>query len=83
MKEAGSIFQPRFAIVLIVLVTLIFLLPAFGLTFGAPAATNSYTTAVELGGDGDVAAGNVLMSTALSLFTIVIFVTILMRTGLI
>ncbi len=53
------------------------------LAFAAPAATNSYTTAVELGGDGDVAAGNVLLSTAVSLFTIVIFVSILMHIGLI
>ncbi|ABN07122.1 Membrane bound hydrogenase subunit mbhE [Methanocorpusculum labreanum Z] len=39
MKDTGAIFQPKFAIVLIVLVTIIFLLPAFGLTFGDPAAT--------------------------------------------
>jgi predicted permease len=53
------------------------------LAFGAPAATNSYTTALELGGDGDLAAGVVLLSTALSLFTIVALMTLLMRAGLI
>jgi predicted permease len=48
----------------------------------APAATNSYSVAVTLGGDGDVAAGSVLLSTALSLFTIVIFTAALKYLGL-
>jgi hypothetical protein len=58
-------------------------LAIIAVAFGAPTATNSYTTAVELGGDGDVAAGVVLTSTALSLITIVSFTTILLHIGLI
>ena len=41
MKEAGSIFHPRFVLVLIVLVTLILLLPAIGLTFGDPSISST------------------------------------------
>ena len=41
MKEAGSVFQTRFVIVLIVLVTLILLLPAVGLTFGDPSISST------------------------------------------
>ncbi|NMA37228.1 MAG: AEC family transporter [Papillibacter sp.] len=52
------------------------------LAMAAPAATNSYSVAITLGGDGDVAAGSVLMSTALSLITIVIFTAALKYLGL-
>ncbi len=51
--------------------------------FAAPTAANSHATAQELGGDGDTAASNVLLTTALALFTIVIFMTVLLRLGLV
>ena len=51
--------------------------------FAAPTAANSHATAQELGGDGDTAASNVLLTTVLALITIVIFMTILLRNGLV
>ncbi|HJJ30006.1 MAG TPA: hydrogen gas-evolving membrane-bound hydrogenase subunit E [Methanocorpusculum sp.] len=39
MKDSGFAMRPGFVMVLIVLVTLILLLPALGLTFGTPAAS--------------------------------------------
>lgn len=61
MKDTGAIFQPKFAIVLIVLVTLILLLPAVGLTFGDPSisATDQYYidhSQVETGANNVVSA---------------------------
>ncbi len=61
MKDTGAIFQPKFAIVLIVLVTIIFLLPAFGLTFGDPniSSTDQYYidhSQTETGANNVVAA---------------------------
>lgn len=51
--------------------------------YAAPAAANSYTTALELGGDADLAANNLLMTTALSAVVIVVFMTVLMQLGLV
>jgi len=39
MKDPSFTMRPGFVMVLIVLITLILLLPALGLTFGAPAAS--------------------------------------------
>lgn len=41
MKETGSIFHPRFMIVLVVLATLILLVPAVGLNFGDPITSST------------------------------------------
>lgn len=51
--------------------------------FAAPTAANSHATAQELGGDGDTAASNVLLTTVLSLLTIVVLMTVLLRMGLV
>ena len=51
--------------------------------YAAPAAANAYTTALELGGDADLAANNLVMTTAMSAVSIVLFMTALLRLGLV
>lgn len=41
MKDCGFTIRPKFVLVLIILVTLILLLPAFGLTFGDPSISST------------------------------------------
>ncbi len=41
MKDCGFTIRPKFVLVLIILVTLILLLPAVGLTFGDPSISST------------------------------------------
>lgn len=52
------------------------------MSFGAPTAVNSYTMARELGGDGDLAAGIVVIDTALSCLTLFTWIVLLQALGL-
>lgn len=52
------------------------------LSFGAPTAVNSYTMARELGGDADLAAGIVVVDTALSCLTLFGWIVLLRALGL-
>ena len=50
--------------------------------YGAPVATASYPMAMNMGGDGELAGQLVFVSTALSLFTIFLFIFCLSQMGL-
>ena len=52
------------------------------LSFGAPTAVNSYTMARELGGDSELAAGIVVVGTALSCLTLFGWIVLLKTLGL-
>ena len=52
------------------------------LSFGAPTAVNSYTMARELGGDAELAAGIVVVDTALSCLTLFGWIVLLRTLGL-
>ena len=52
------------------------------MSFGAPTAVNSYTMARELGGDADLAAGIVVIDTALSCLTLFTWIVLLRTLGL-
>lgn len=51
--------------------------------YAAPTAANSYATAQAMGGDGDTAANSTLLTTLFSLVAIVLFMTALIRMGLV
>ena len=53
------------------------------ISFGAPTAVNSYTMARELGGDSELAAGIVVVDTALSCLTLFGWIVLLRSLGLI
>ena len=52
------------------------------ISFGAPTAVNSYTMARELGGDSELAAGIVVVDTALSCLTLFGWIVLLRSLGL-
>ncbi len=52
------------------------------MSFGAPTAVNSYTMARELGGDSELAAGIVVIATALSCLTLFGWIVLLRTLGL-
>ena len=52
------------------------------MSFGAPTAVNSYTMARELGGDGELAAGIVVIDTAMSCLTLFGWIVLLRSLGL-
>lgn len=51
--------------------------------FGGPAAVTSYSMAVQMGADGDLAAQIILVTTILVLFSLILFLTILGAYGFI
>ena len=50
---------------------------------GAPAAVNSYSTAVSMGGNGELAGEIVAVTSILSVFTLFVFLTVMGNIGLI
>ena len=50
--------------------------------FGGPVAVSSYPMAQNMGGDGDLANQAVVFTTILSLFTLIIFITIAANLGI-
>ena len=52
------------------------------IVFGAPTATSSFTMAQQMGGDGELAAEQVVFSTALSIATVFVFIFAGMQLGL-
>lgn len=51
--------------------------------FGAPTAVSSYSAAINLGGDGDLASKIVVFTSIFSIFTMFLWIFILKQTGLI
>jgi predicted permease len=49
--------------------------------FGAPAAVSSFSMAQQMGGDGDLAAQNILITTVASVFTIFMWVSLFSALG--
>ena len=52
------------------------------LVFAAPVAVNSYTMALQMDGDANLAGGIVLLTTALSCFTLFLWIWLLKSLGL-
>ena len=50
---------------------------------GSPAAVNSYSTAVSMGGNGELAGEIVAVTSLLSVFTLFVFLTVMGGMGLI
>lgn len=50
--------------------------------FGGPVAVSSYPMAQNMGGDGDLANQAVVFTTILSMFTLIIFITIAANLGI-
>lgn len=57
-------------------------LGAILMVFAAPVAVNSYTMALQMDGDADLAGGIILLTTALSCFTLFLWIWLLKSLGL-